>query len=38
MIDVLPQRGLIGLGYWGLGFRNVTNSKLPLPSWRISTA
>src|SRR3954466_11515448 len=26
MIDTLPQRGLIGLGYWGLGFRNVTNS------------
>src|SRR5881227_396304 len=25
MIDVLPQRGLIGFGYWGLGFRNVTN-------------
>src|SRR5438128_8902032 len=21
MIDTLPQRGLIGLGYWGLGFR-----------------
>src|SRR3954447_14578645 len=30
MIDVLPQRGLIGLGYWGLGFRNVTNSKHPI--------
>lgn len=30
MIDTLPQRGLIGLGYWGLGFRNVTNSKLPI--------
>jgi tripartite ATP-independent transporter DctP family solute receptor len=26
MIETLPQRGLIGLGYWGLGFRNVTNS------------
>src|ERR1700712_1541639 len=30
MIDGLPQRGLIGLGYWGLGFRNVTNSKHPI--------
>src|SRR6186713_1429179 len=30
MIDALPQRGLIGLGYWGLGFRNVTNSKHPI--------
>ena len=30
MIEVLPQRGLIGLGYWGLGFRNVTNSKHPI--------
>jgi TRAP-type transport system periplasmic protein len=30
MIDALPQRGLIGLGYWGLGFRNVTNSKRPI--------
>src|ERR1700710_72067 len=30
MIDNLPQRGLIGLGYWGLGFRNVTNSKHPV--------
>ena len=30
MIDVLPPRGLIGLGYWGLGFRNVTNSKHPI--------
>ena len=30
MIDTLPQRGLIGLGYWGLGFRNVTNSKHPV--------
>jgi TRAP-type transport system periplasmic protein len=30
MIDTLPQRGLIGLGYWGLGFRNVTNSTRPV--------
>src|SRR3954468_12612749 len=30
MMDTLPQRGLIGLGYWGLGFRNVTNSTRPI--------
>src|SRR6188474_1418451 len=26
MIDVLPEKDLMGLGYWGLGFRNATNS------------
>jgi len=30
MIDTLPSKGLIGLGYWGLGFRNVTNSTRPI--------
>src|SRR3954452_20786994 len=30
MIDSLPQRGLIGLGYWGLGFRYGTNSTRPV--------
>src|SRR3954470_8658659 len=30
MIETLPARGLIGLGYWGLGFRNVTNSTRPI--------
>ena len=30
MIDLLPEKGLIGLGYWGLGFRNVTNSRGPV--------
>ena len=30
MIDTLPSKDLIGLGYWGLGFRNTTNSKLPI--------
>jgi tripartite ATP-independent transporter DctP family solute receptor len=28
--DKLPAKGLIGLGYWDLGFRNVTNSKRPI--------
>ena len=27
MIDVLPEKDSIGLGYWGLGFRNATNSS-----------
>ena len=27
MIDVLPEKDLIGLDYWGLGFRNATNSS-----------
>lgn len=26
----LPEKGLVGLGYWELGFRNVTNSKHPI--------
>ena len=26
----LPAKGLIGLGYWELGFRNLTNSRRPI--------
>lgn len=26
----LADKGLVGLGYWELGFRNVTNSKRPI--------
>jgi tripartite ATP-independent transporter DctP family solute receptor len=26
----LPEKGLVGLTYWDLGFRNVTNSKRPI--------
>ena len=26
MLATLPDKDMIGLGYWGLGFRNVTNS------------
>lgn len=26
----LAARGLVGLGYWDLGFRNITNSKHPI--------
>ena len=30
LLDKLPEKGLIGLTYWDLGFRNVTNSKHPI--------
>src|SRR3954464_9858379 len=30
LIARLPEKGLIALGYWDLGFRNVTNSKRPI--------
>ena len=28
--DKLPEKGLIGLGYWELGFRQLNNSKRPI--------
>jgi tripartite ATP-independent transporter DctP family solute receptor len=30
MLETLPEKDIIGLGYWGLGFRNVTNSQRPI--------
>lgn len=30
LLTKLPEKGLVGLGYWDLGFRNVTNSKRPI--------
>src|SRR5215471_1007813 len=30
LLDKLPDKGLVGLAYWDLGFRNVTNSKRPI--------
>jgi tripartite ATP-independent transporter DctP family solute receptor len=30
LLAKLPEKDLIGLGYWDLGFRNVTNSKRPI--------
>lgn len=30
LLDKLPEKDLVGLGYWDLGFRNVTNSKRPI--------
>jgi tripartite ATP-independent transporter DctP family solute receptor len=30
LLDKLPEKDLVGLGYWDLGFRNVTNSRHPI--------
>jgi len=30
LLEMLPDKGLIGLGYWDHGFRIVTNSKRPI--------
>jgi tripartite ATP-independent transporter DctP family solute receptor len=30
LADKLPEKGLIGLGYWELGFRQLTNSRRPV--------
>jgi tripartite ATP-independent transporter DctP family solute receptor len=30
LIAKLPEKGLVALGYWDLGFRNVTNSRRPI--------
>jgi len=30
LLDRLPEKGLIGLGYWDHGFRNLTNNKHPI--------
>jgi tripartite ATP-independent transporter DctP family solute receptor len=30
LLAKLPEKGLVGLGFWDLGFRNVTNSKRPI--------
>ena len=30
LLAKLPEKGLVALGYWDLGFRNVTNSKKPI--------
>jgi tripartite ATP-independent transporter DctP family solute receptor len=30
LLAKLPEKGLVGLGFWDLGFRNVTNSKRPV--------
>ena len=30
LASTLPEKGLVALAYWDLGFRNVTNSKRPI--------
>ena len=30
LLAKLPEKGLVGLTFWDLGFRNVTNSKQPI--------
>ncbi|MEI3855386.1 MULTISPECIES: TRAP transporter substrate-binding protein [Ensifer] len=30
LIKLLPDTGLVGLGYWELGFRNLTNNRHPV--------
>jgi tripartite ATP-independent transporter DctP family solute receptor len=30
LLAKLPEKGLVGLGYWDLGFRNITNSRRPI--------
>ena len=30
LLAKLPEKGLVGLGYWENGFRHITNSKRPI--------
>jgi TRAP-type transport system periplasmic protein len=30
LLDLLPEKGLVGLGYWELGFRDFNNSERPI--------
>ncbi len=32
VLDLFPEQNLIGLGFWELGFRNITNDKHPIES------
>ena len=32
MADMLPEKGLVNLAYWELGFRQLTNSRRPVKS------
>ncbi|MCY1293801.1 hypothetical protein D9M70_430720 [compost metagenome] len=33
LLAKLADKGLVGLGFWEIGFRNVTNSKRPVTRW-----
>lgn len=30
LAEALPDKGVVGLGYWELGFRNLTNNRRPI--------
>ena len=30
LLTLLPEKGLVGLGFWENGFRNITNSRRPI--------
>jgi tripartite ATP-independent transporter DctP family solute receptor len=30
LAETLPEKGVVGLGYWELGFRNLTNNRHPV--------
>jgi tripartite ATP-independent transporter DctP family solute receptor len=33
LLDKLPEKGLVGLGWWENGYRHTTNSKHPITKW-----
>lgn len=33
LLAKLEAKGLVGLGFWEIGFRNLTNSKRPIEKW-----
>ncbi|GEO42379.1 ABC transporter substrate-binding protein [Skermanella aerolata] len=33
LLEKLPEKGLVGLGYWEHGYRDTTNSKHPITKW-----
>lgn len=33
LLDKLPEKGLIGLGWWENGYRHTSNSKRPITKW-----
>jgi len=33
LLAKLEEKGLVGLGFWEIGFRNLTNSKRPIEKW-----
>ena len=33
LLGRLPEKGLVGLGYWEHGYRDTTNSKRPVTKW-----